>query len=323
MGRVPGIPARQDEQLSAVDRVLIGALVENGRASFTTLAKKVGLSASTVRRHLSALERRRVIRGYTAVIDPGAFGRPTVAFFSIRLRSDAPAKPPIGERLHRLPEIAASYTLSGDRPHMAVGRYPNPEAAQAATVRLGEDLHARIRVDFVLEARFGDMIWSPASPVEPPLRDTDRIMLEALIADGRASIDTLARKMGLSSSTAHKHLQALQECRIIRGYTTLVDSGSLGLPVEAVFTIKPLSNSPSEPSLISEWLCSFPEVKACYTLSGGRPSVAVGVYRDIAAAHSAADLLRKELRARVGVDFVLATDFDHDRQLRRSGERPQ
>lgn len=295
-----------------MDRALLDALVENGRATFTDLGKKVGLADSTVSRHVTKLERRGVIRGYTALIDRGALGRCTTALFSIKPRSDAPAGPSIAERLHRLPEITASYTLSGDRPHVAVGRYASPKAAQAATVRLEEDLHARIRIDFVLETRFGDMVWSPSPSVEPALRDVDRILLDALMADGRAPFGTLARKMGVSSSTAHKHLRALEDRGVIRGYTTRVDPAALGLPVTAVFTVKSHPDAPAEPS-ISDRLRGFPGIWACYTLSGRRPFVAVGGYRDIAAAHSTADRLREELHDTVGVDFVLSTDFDRHR----------
>jgi len=307
-----GTSSRHDGPLSPVDRALLDALIEDGRATFTAVGERVQVSGTTVRRRVSEFERCGIIRGYTVLIDPAALGLPTAALFSIKLRSGAPTEPSIGEKLYSLPEISASYTLSGDRPHVAVGRYICPDAAKAAADRLEENLCARIRLDFVLETRFGDRIWSAATPVEQPLRDIDRFLLDILMTDGRAQFETLARKMNVSTSTAHKRLRALEDRGVIRGYTTLVDPAALGLPVTAVFTIQSHSDAPTDPS-ISERLRGFPEIRACYTLSGRRPAVAIGGYPDIAAAHATADRLRDELHTTVGIDFVLATDFHRRR----------
>ncbi|PTR31135.1 Lrp/AsnC family leucine-responsive transcriptional regulator [Rhodococcus sp. OK519] len=301
-----------------MDRFLIDALVQNGRVPFTTLAAQVGVSGTTVCRRLAALEQRGVIRRYTVVVDPGALGHPTTALFSIKPRVQAPARRSIADRLRRLPEITASFTMSGDRPNIAVGRFTSPDAAESMAIRLREDLGARVNIDFVLKTRFGDAVWSPDSSAAPALRDTDRVMIDVLMMDGRASLDSLAKKTHLSKSTVHKRLQVLQERGVIRGYTTLVDSGALGLPVTAIFGIKSGAAAAVEPSKFGQ-LHGFPEIGTCYTLSGRRAAVAVGAYRDIAAARTAADRLGEQLNTIVNVDFVLATDFDRHQWPQPSG----
>lgn len=321
MGRASGISSPDGESLGPVDRILVDALVENCRVSFTALAAKVGMSGSTVCRHISALEHRGIIRGYFAVIDPGALGEPTTALFSIKPRSDAPALR-IAERLYAVPEITASYTLSGDRPHIAVGRFAGPDAAEVAARRLADDLCARVNIDFVLETRFGRMAWSPASAVEPVEREADRVMLDILMTDGRASLDALAKQANLSKSTVHKRLHVLRNRGVIRGFTTLVDAAALGRPVTAVFGIKSDTGAPVDPAAY-ERLGDFPEIATCYTLSGHRPSVAVGAYRDITAARTAADRLGEQLHAAVSIDFVLATDFDRHQSPRHGRGRRQ
>lgn len=318
MGRTSGVSSSHGEPLNAVDRFLIDALVQNGRVSFTTLAAQVGVSGTTVCRRLAALERRGVIRGYTVVVDPGTLGEPTTALFSIKPRGQAPARRSIADRLRRLPQITASFTMSGDRPNIAVGRFTSPEKAESLAARLRDDLSARVNIDFVLKTRFGDAVWSPDSTTAPALRDTDRTLIDLLMMDGRASLDSLAKKTHLSKSTVHKRLQVLQERGVIRDYTTLVDSGALGLPVTAVFAIKSNATTAVEPSKFGE-LHGFPEIGACYTLSGRRSSVAVGTYRDIAAARTAADRLSEQLHTVVNVDFVLATDLDRHQWPRHRG----
>lgn len=322
MGRASGVSSSHEEPLSDVDRFLIDAVVADGRAPFTTLAAQVGVSGSTVCRHLAALERRGVIRGYTVVIDPAALGQPTTALFSIKPRSHTPPRQSISETLYRLPEITASFTMSGDRPHIAVGRFADPEAAEAMATRLRDELRARINVDFVLEDGSADAARSPGPSENPTLRETDRIMIDILMVDGRAPLDSLARKTHLSKSTVHKHLQTLEKSGIIRGYTALVDPGAIGLPVTAVFGIRAKADTPADPPTIAQ-LHGFPEIGTCYALSGRRSSVAVGTYRDIAAAHAAADRLSEQLQTPVSVDFVLATDFGRHQWPRLRRCRPQ
>lgn len=119
MGRTSGVSSSHGEPLNAVDRFLIDALVQNGRVPFSTLAAQVGVSGTTVCRRLAALEQRGVIRGYTVVVDSGALGEPTTALFSIKPRAQAPARRSIADRLRRLPQITASFIMSGDRPNIA------------------------------------------------------------------------------------------------------------------------------------------------------------------------------------------------------------
>ncbi|MBM4509099.1 AsnC family transcriptional regulator [Rhodococcus hoagii] len=152
---------------------MIDALVQNGRVPFTTLAAQVGVSGTTVCRRLAALERRGVIRGYTVVVDPGTLGEPTTALFSIKPRGAGTGETIDCRRLRRLPQITASFTMSGDRPNIAVGRFTSPEKAESSPPGSGRP-ECRVNIDFVLKTRFGDAVWSPDSTTAPALRDTDR-----------------------------------------------------------------------------------------------------------------------------------------------------
>jgi Lrp/AsnC family leucine-responsive transcriptional regulator len=67
------------------DRAILDHLRHDGRATVSELALATGLSASACSRRLRRLEDRRVIRGYTAIIDPEAEGRGLTAFVAVRL----------------------------------------------------------------------------------------------------------------------------------------------------------------------------------------------------------------------------------------------
>jgi len=68
----------------------------------------------------------------------------------------------------------------------------------------------------------------------PELDDTDRRMLGELVADGRASVNSLAERIGVSRATAYSRLERLQESGVVTGFRAEVDPAKAGLPVAAL-----------------------------------------------------------------------------------------
>jgi Lrp/AsnC family leucine-responsive transcriptional regulator len=56
------------------DLEIVAALQEDARATYADVAQRVGLSASSVHHRVRKLEQAGVIRGYRAIVDPGALG---------------------------------------------------------------------------------------------------------------------------------------------------------------------------------------------------------------------------------------------------------
>jgi Lrp/AsnC family transcriptional regulator, leucine-responsive regulatory protein len=79
------------EDMDRLDRHLLAALVRNGRASIVELSEAVHLSPTAVARRQRALEESGVIRGYTASLDPAAFGITTTVVVHIALSSQREA----------------------------------------------------------------------------------------------------------------------------------------------------------------------------------------------------------------------------------------
>ena len=75
----PAEPGADGSPALDVDRALLAALARDGRASFTDLAERVGLSVSAVHQRVRRLEQRVVIAGYTARVSYEALDLPYVA----------------------------------------------------------------------------------------------------------------------------------------------------------------------------------------------------------------------------------------------------
>lgn len=98
------------------------------------------------------------------------------------------------------------------------------------------------------------------------MEETDRQILQLLTGDGRMSYTDLARATGLSTSAAHQRVRRLEERGVIRGYTAVIDSTAVGLPLTAFISVTPFD--PSAPDDVPERLESITEIEACHSVAG-------------------------------------------------------
>jgi Lrp/AsnC family leucine-responsive transcriptional regulator len=67
------------------DQKILSLLQGNARLSNAELAEAVGLNASTVFERVKKLERKGVITGYVATVDPEKLGKPLLAFVRVTI----------------------------------------------------------------------------------------------------------------------------------------------------------------------------------------------------------------------------------------------
>ena len=99
------------KERDAIDRRLVALLEEDGRASETELAKKIGLARSTVHERIARLERDGVITGYSAIVAPAPDDEVTRAMIFIGT-SQRHGKSVV-LALKRFPELRSCYSISG------------------------------------------------------------------------------------------------------------------------------------------------------------------------------------------------------------------
>ncbi len=117
--------------LDDIDRRILAALQEDGRATVLQLAERAGLSASPCARRVRLLEAAGVIRGYVAVLDQVAVGLPVSVFASIRLeRQREEELDRFAEAVSQWPEVVDCYLMTGQRDYLMRIVVPDLESCE-------------------------------------------------------------------------------------------------------------------------------------------------------------------------------------------------
>jgi len=95
------------------DRTIVALLREDARRSFLDIGRHVHLSAPAVKRRVDSLERDRVLLGYTAVVDPEAFGWHAEAFVDIYCEGSMPGTA-IKRAVERESGVVSAHTVAGE-----------------------------------------------------------------------------------------------------------------------------------------------------------------------------------------------------------------
>jgi DNA-binding Lrp family transcriptional regulator len=107
--------------------------------------------------------------------------------------------------------------------------------------------------------------------------DTDRRIVNALLADGRASAREIASETGLAATTVSKRLSDLEDQAIIESYRPVVDYDRLGYDVTAVFHLSVDGNGLKA---VVDRLRDHARMVSVYEVTGSHDVVAVGKFRN-------------------------------------------
>jgi Lrp/AsnC family leucine-responsive transcriptional regulator len=124
-----------------MDRLIVRALCEDGRMSYTDLAERVGLSVSAAHQRVRRLEQRGVLVGYAARVDWEELGLPMTAFVSIK-PIDPAAPDDVADRLAHLAGIEACHSVAGEESYILKVRVAGPTALET----LLQDIRAAANV---------------------------------------------------------------------------------------------------------------------------------------------------------------------------------
>ncbi|MEZ0358138.1 Lrp/AsnC family transcriptional regulator [Mycobacterium sp. SA01] len=146
--------------LDEVDRTLVRELVADGRATLAELAAATGLSVSAVQSRVRRLESRGVVTGYSARVNPDAFGPMLSAFVAITpldpsQPDDAPA------RLEHIAEIEACYSVAGEESYVLFVRVASPPALEVLLQQIRTAANVRTRSTVILNTFYRERVSLP------------------------------------------------------------------------------------------------------------------------------------------------------------------
>ncbi|MFD8599465.1 Lrp/AsnC family transcriptional regulator [Kitasatospora sp. NPDC059646] len=98
------------------------------------------------------------------------------------------------------------------------------------------------------------------------LDDTDRLLLDHLSRDGRASYAEIGLLTNLSATAVRRRIDRLRARGVVRGFTVVLDPALLGWGTEAFVEVYCRPRTSPEELLAS--LRKFPEVAAAWTVTG-------------------------------------------------------
>ena len=98
--------------VDALDMKILKLLEEDGRVSFTEIAKKLKLNESTIRKRVLRLQEKRVIKKFSVDLDPSKIGLKTVAIIGVDVE---PVKLiEAAQKICEIPETRYVATSTGD-----------------------------------------------------------------------------------------------------------------------------------------------------------------------------------------------------------------
>lgn len=258
--------------LDEIDRQLIGALIDDGRATYAALAPEVGLSQAAVRTRVQRLLDEHVIT-VTGRVDPTSLGLGIFAFAFLEVDGE------IDEVVTLLAEIdGAVFVVIGagrfdvlvelrceDNEHLlraldAVRVIDGVRRLQTATV-----LHYEKQDWTNIGHRERRASQTPEAARGHELDETDRRLLRELMADGRATYAALAPMVGLSQAAVRDRVIDLLESNVITiqahpAPEAMGIGGFAGLAVKASGPVGPLvelMKSRAETTLVVRTLGRF------------------------------------------------------------------
>jgi Lrp/AsnC family leucine-responsive transcriptional regulator len=97
---------------------------------------------------------------------------------------------------------------------------------------------------------------------------SDRVILELLQRDGRASIGEMAHATGLSASACSRRLRRLEDRQVIRGYRAIIDPKADGRGLTAFVAVRLVRHQREHIQRFQQGVRAIAEVVECHHVTG-------------------------------------------------------
>ena len=121
--------------MDEIDRKIVALLRENARRSFKDIGGYVHLTAPAVKRRVDRLEAEGVLLGYTAIVDPQAFGWHAEAFVDLYCEGRMPGAA-VKRAVEKEPGVVSAHTVAGEASAMLHVRARNTKDLEDTLERI-------------------------------------------------------------------------------------------------------------------------------------------------------------------------------------------
>lgn len=261
------------EQLDALDRQIMAALVRNGRAPWRLIAEVLGQQERTVARRGNKLLESGAVR-INAFINPAAVS--SRAAFLLRVQAAPRELRQVCSWLADQEESSWVSALSGSSEGVAEMFLAPDELAELLYHRLAKVEGVQSFTMMPLFEYFRTPSgWTPdvldkeqyaalhpdedgrlagTATRQAPFDDTSRMLAGLLHRNGRATMDDLASELSVSKATVSRRLEAMTSSGTLF-IRAVVDLASLGFPIESLISITCAQAGTAGPA---EYLASLP-----------------------------------------------------------------
>ncbi|GAB7187269.1 DNA-binding transcriptional regulator Lrp family [Kitasatospora sp. Ki12] len=101
-----------------------------------------------------------------------------------------------------------------------------------------------------------------------PIDDTDRAIIRALADNARLPNNALAEAVGIAPSTCLARVRSLQDRDVIRGYRADVDPAAIGLPLQAMISVRLRAHTREQNESFRGTAPDLPGVLAVFHMAG-------------------------------------------------------
>ena len=142
-----------DMRISPADELLLSILREDARAATADIARRLGLSRTTVQNRITRLEQSGVIRGYTVRVEDELERSRIRAHIMITLRPKQMTA--VVKALQAMHEVRVLYSVSGGHDLIALAVTANVGEMDVLTDRIGAiDWVERANSSIILSTKF-------------------------------------------------------------------------------------------------------------------------------------------------------------------------
>ncbi len=124
----------EDVELDELDKKILHAYLLDARVSYRELALRLGVSTTTVQAHTSKLEKARLIRGYSAVLDHEKVGYQLTVITEVSVAKGKLLE--LEREVAKIPQVLAVYDVTGLTDAIVIAKFKNREELSKFTKTL-------------------------------------------------------------------------------------------------------------------------------------------------------------------------------------------